>query len=348
MDKYDNTPDGRGDPSPVAHLIAAATSYLHNSEFSKVMDVTAQVLQIDPNCIKAYELRVLVECRIFDYSGLVSDCTELIRLRPDHAPAYIDRARAFIHFGQPEKAILDCTKALEFASDKIKLYQWRWISNETFESPPDSANAYAIRAQAYLHLGLVDEYHADWRRSFILSATPESIAEVDHLELVMNLLRRAQTLIDAGAYGMAVEACSAVLCDEPEHIEARRQRGIAYLGLGRFEESSHDLAKAWELKLERDRIGRSYVVTLEGSTGEKIYATFPETPQGRNEAIDSAQCLVADEKAQEELAHFVGQAGVVNVYHVKGTEVEKEDWIWIERDGDEPPAIVYGDISGLD
>ena len=348
MDKYDNTPDGRGDPSPVAHLIAAATSYLHDGEYSKVMDVTACALQIDPNCIKAYELRVLIDCLILDYSGLVSDCTELIRLRPDHALAYIDRARAFIHFGQPEKAILDCTKALEFASDSKNVHQWSPDSSETFESAPDSANAYATRAQAYLLLGLVDEFHADWHRGFILSATPERIAEFDHLEFVTNLLRRAQILIDAGEYGMAVEACSAVLCDEPEHIEARRQRGIAYQGLGRFEESSHDLAKAWELKLEHDRIGRSYVVTLEGSTGEKIYAAFPETPQGRNEAIDSAQCLVADEKAQEELAHFVGQAGVVNVYLVKGTEVEKEDWIWIERDGDEPPAIVYGDISGLD
>lgn len=324
MPSFDSTPDRSGNASSLSHLMTAAQSHLREGEYPSVLDVTARILQIDPDCIEAYQLRTLIHRLAHDWEQLVSDCTELIRLQPELASSYRDRAQALIEFGQPERAIVDCNRAIELA--------------------PYSSQAYFTRGHAFAKLQRVQESQADLRRSFLLTAAPESIAAIDRRELVATLLSRASKLIDSGEYGQAVEACSAILCDEPEHIEARQQRGIAYQRLGRFEESSLDLAEAWRLKEEHERVGRSYVVTLEGDGGEKIYGAFPETPQGRMEAESAAEGLVADQTTHEALSHLIGEVGVINIYHIEGTDVEKIDWIWITRE-DGPSPIVDIDLT---
>lgn len=344
-DDEENTLDDAGDASRVTHLLDSARRYFYEGQYPQVLSATALALQINPDCIEAVELRILVKKCMLDYAGLLADCTELIRLRPDQARPYIDRADAFIRLGQPERAILDCTRALEIAPDSAEVQSMAFDGAETLEAPSNSAMAYETRAHAYLLLGLVDEYHADLRKGFLLTANPETISKIDRRNLVTNLLSRAQSLMESGEYGQAVEACSAVLCDEPEHVRARWQRGIAYQRLGRFEESCHDLAKAWQLRRNRNRVGRSYVVTLQGSSGETNCAVFPSTSKGRCEALHHAERLAKEEQIQSQFAECVGQAFVVNVYHAVGNEIEKKDWIWIKREDDVPPKVVRVDIS---
>ena len=317
---YEDSLERSSKPSSATTLLSVAERHFKIGEYPQALAVTDQVLQMDPNCIATYNLRSLMHRLTGDWIGLVADFTHLIRLQPELASHYGDRASALIELNQLERAIVDCNRAIEL--DPLAHY------------------AYFSRGYALAKLGCKSEAVVELRKCMLLSAGPEFIDEIDRRDLESNLLRRAVKLIDAREYGQAIEACSAILCETPEHIEAMHHRGMAYLQLRRFEESSRDLAEAWRLKTQRDSVGRGYLVSMRGDRGEKIFGGFPDTPEGREEATDFAEQLAEDENAQKEQAAEVGETILVNIYRVEGMEVESVDWIWTQGDAGGPSLII--------
>ncbi len=47
-----------------------------------------------------------------NYQGAIASFSEVIRLRPDFAPAYCDRAAAYLKTGQAAEAVADCDVAI--------------------------------------------------------------------------------------------------------------------------------------------------------------------------------------------------------------------------------------------
>lgn len=280
----------------------------------------SRAVELDPDCAAAYELRVALRLPGQDWPALIADLTEIIRLRPGRADAFTQRAGGHNHVGQYERAVLDCNRAVEL--------------------DPLCGDAYFHRSYALLRLGREAESDADHRRWFLLHASPEQLEARDRRDLIVALLDRGGSALEAGRSEWAVQAYSAVLLEEPDHTEARLLRGRAYARLGRFEEASSDLLEAWRLKEERDRIGRGYLVAVGGSKGEKLWAAFPDSPVGRCDAIALAEDLVKDPAPVEKVRRWIGDFVQTKVYRLEGSEIEVVDYVWSEGQKARPKQAV--------
>lgn len=322
-------PAGETGNRPAA-LILCEEARRHARELRRDEAVAAvsRAVELDPDCLPAYELRLALRLEGQDWPALVADLTEVIRLRPGHADAYTQRARIYNLLGQFERAVLDCDKVLELDS----------LCDD----------AYALRGHALRKLGREAEADADHRCWFLLRASPEQLEARDGRDRIAALLDRGDRSMEAGRPEGAVQAYSAVLLDEPDHVEARLLRGRAYAVLGRFAEASNDLLEAWRLKEEHDRVGRGYLVAVQGSRREKLWAAFPDGPGGEGDAIALAEALAADPTPVEEFRPWIGEFERAKVYRLKGNEIEVVESAWLEETAAGPKQVVRLHYSAPD
>lgn len=315
--KPNQEPDGE---SATHQLCEEARQHLSANQYEKAMTKLTTAIKQDRDCSEAYDLRQYLYLVGQDWAAQVSDLTELIRLRPRNPIAYTQRAMAYTHLRQYERVILDCNKTLELDSA--------------------CADAYFHRGYALGMLGRAADARADSRRWLLLVSDPEQQAASDQTELIVSLLKRGDNSLQAGHPEDAVQAYSAVLLEDPDHIEARFLRGRTYAKLCRFEEASSDLLEAWRRKEEHDRIGRGYLVAIEGSKREQLWATFPDDFRGKCDAIALAQELITNPTPIEELRTWIGDFERTKIYQLEGHEIEVIDYIWSDEHKAHPKTVV--------
>jgi len=74
-----------------------------------------QAIELDPHSATAYNARGYVYLRLQSFANAIVEFTNAIRLRPDYANAYQNRAIARRHLGDPEGAAEDSRKAAALA-----------------------------------------------------------------------------------------------------------------------------------------------------------------------------------------------------------------------------------------
>ncbi len=317
-----------GEPSLADQLCDQARQLLRQGQQQEAVATVTRAIEQDRDSAEAYQLRKDLLFPSQDWEALLADLSEIVRLRPKDPTSYTERAMAYVQLGQFERAILDCNKAAELDST--------------------CADAYFHRGYALLRLGRVAEAEADRRRCLLLMADPEELEASDRTELIVTLLNRGDRSMELGHAEEAVQAYSAILLELPDHIEARALRGRAYAKLGRFEEATRDLLEAWRLKEEHDRTGRGYLVAVEGSKREQLWAAFPDGFRGKCDAITLAEDLVKDPAPLDEIRTRIGDFERTKIYRLEGEKIEVIDWVWSQEHKARPQRVVTLNNTGPD
>ena len=147
-------------------------------------------------------------------SEAVQHYSDIIRLRPDVALAYVYRADAYRIKGDYEKAINDCTTALRIDQTLADAFQKRGRVyyemeaypkaiadlNESIRLDPENSSSYQTRGAAFFGMGRYEDALADVNKT--LELAPNSIA---------NMMIRAQILVMSHRTKDYQQACAEIL-----------------------------------------------------------------------------------------------------------------------------------------
>ena len=160
-----------------------------------------------------------------DTSKAIEYLNEAIRLKPDYADAYIDRAVAYTKLGQNQLAIRDCDEAI-----RLK---------------PDYAVTYYNRGAIYYDLGQNQRAIKDFDTAIRL--------EPDHPVPYNN---RAIAYADLGQHKLAIRDYDTVIRLKPDDAKAYYNRGNAYADLEQYQRAVRDYDEA--IRLKPDDAGAYY------------------------------------------------------------------------------------------
>lgn len=115
-----------------------------DSKYAVALKDYSKAIELNPRYLEAYMGRAVVY--LLDKKGAlaIADYTRIIELRPD-GPSYYMRGNSYLEIGQPAKAIVDLTKAIQLDPT----YYW----------------SFKQRAKAYMQLGKYTLAQADERRA---------------------------------------------------------------------------------------------------------------------------------------------------------------------------------------
>jgi tetratricopeptide (TPR) repeat protein len=185
------------------------------------------------------------KCQSGDYDGGIADFNEAIRIEPNLARAYADRARAFYSKGDYEQAAEDCSKALAIDPTAAAGYVWRGAVRvqqgrvdegiadytEALRLAPDHANTWLCRGAALQSQNRFDEALGDYAAAIRLAPNDASA-----------YLYRGQTHLSRGQYEPAIADLTAALRLAPD-ADTHLGRGTAFYHVERYEEAVADYSQ---------------------------------------------------------------------------------------------------------
>jgi tetratricopeptide (TPR) repeat protein len=152
---------------------------------------------------------------------------EAIREKPNDARPYLERAWAFINFGQSARAIADYTQAIRIAPDNTEGYRLRgdeYLATRDYSRAlldfdvvvrlePNSFRGYDVRGLVYERMGYREKAIADYRKALSLDGRAayakdglERLSRIgpDPKVLAFTLFRRCMEHITSGDYERAL------------------------------------------------------------------------------------------------------------------------------------------------
>jgi tetratricopeptide (TPR) repeat protein len=279
----------RGDTSPafiqlqsaLANLLVAA------GKMTEAEALFRQGLEMQPN--SAVELwngwaDYLVSQH--KYTAAVDAYTEVIRQKPDDAPAWRKRGDAHLLLGQPEKALADENKSIELDPTNA----WAWQSralvymrsqqleralsdyNSAIGLNPDVAQFLLQRADCWTKLGEPDKAYEDranviaLREKNLQKATPDQQGSRSN-ELAWALATVAEPkLRDAKR---AVELAQKAVQLRPSDRARWNTLGVAHYRAGDFHEALAALEKSMQLGVDGDAVDWFFLAMAYWQLGDK-------------------------------------------------------------------------------
>ena len=176
-----------------------------------------QAIAIDPTDCRGYETRADVENRFNDGRDSVRDATESIQIKPT-APAYVERAYAYVTKGLYTNSVTDCNSALQLMPNLPVAYFVRGeaesLNHQLNEAIADETTALSIspHSSPYIVRGFAWYWKGDYRKAAqdFAAATTAPHRSAGNLNLLAwfyatcphDELRNAQKAVDC-----ASEAC---------------------------------------------------------------------------------------------------------------------------------------------
>lgn len=202
-------------------------SHYHLEEYDKAIEDCNKAIQINPNCFDAYNIRGLSydskgekggkgEC----YNNAITDFSMAIMKAQkvsDFVLAYSNRGLSYHHSGEYEKAINDCTWAIQIDSNCVE--------------------AYNIRGLSYDKKNESDEAIKNFEEA--INRKP------DYDRAVLN---RVYSYYNRKEYEKAREDCASVILRNPDSVVANNIMASIMLRLGLFNDALQYANKAVELK----------------------------------------------------------------------------------------------------
>ena len=149
----------------VASSIAAlylnrSLAYLQKSNYDAAFDDVNKALELKTTTpADAYVVRSTARAGKGDLKGAIADCNHALKLNPQHALAYNNRANDKLRLRQFDSALADCNKSIELNSA--------------------SPLPYYNRGYAYMNKGLAKKAIADWTKA--IQMQPSYRAELEPL-----------------------------------------------------------------------------------------------------------------------------------------------------------------------
>lgn len=152
--------------------------YTEMGDFRKALDDAEKAVKINPKEAAVYNNRGCIFIKSGDdINKAFNDFNKVIELDASYISAYINRANVYLKMKEPQKAISDCTKAIEISPDgNAEPYYNRGLAymnigettkalddyNRVIEIDPENAEAYAKRGLINSQSGNTQEAISDY------------------------------------------------------------------------------------------------------------------------------------------------------------------------------------------
>jgi len=224
-------------------IINRGIEFLKKGEYEKSKIEFAKVIEKSPDNFYAVFNRGLAYLYTEDYSAAVADFSDAIRIDDKHADAYNNRGLSFSFLGELEFAMLDFNYSLSL--------------------DPDSPETLINRGSAYISLGMLDSAEVDLSKAIKLEKdNPELYTQRGRLYQETNRYKeaisdytkaiemgikgskmyfnRGNCYFKLGEFHNAIKDLTIVINEDPDDLEARNNRAIAYKELNMLEEAEAD------------------------------------------------------------------------------------------------------------
>jgi Flp pilus assembly protein TadD len=172
---------------------------------------------LDPKDARAWHNRGTAYLRLGRPEKALADCSKAIELDPNYARAWVSRGEAYLGLGQPAKALADYSKAIDL--------------------DPKYVRAWQIRGLTHLNLGQGDKALADWSKA--LELDPKNAITWNNRGTAY--LRLGQTDKALADYSKAIEL-------DPKLASAWANRGNALFHQGKYAEAEPEYREALRLR----------------------------------------------------------------------------------------------------
>lgn len=230
---------------------------------------------------QAYEEHILAECSVAirlrpddaglylnradryasrgEYEKALGDLTEAIRIDPENAEAYCDRGSIRFLIGDFQRAITDFSAAIELCRNYAHAYRERGVARAE-AGDLDGAQIDLTRA---IRLDPKDD-EAYYERGLVRHKRGEFVRAMRDFSRAIQLYcrwaayycGRARSLKEMGEQDRALADCREAIRLDPDCVEAYRIRALLHTARGAMDEARQDQARADDLEDRNDQ-GRS-------------------------------------------------------------------------------------------
>ena len=218
------------DPKFVPAYALRANSFLKLKEYSKAFDDANALLKLDPSSPLGLYLRGAANNGLKNYDDAIKDCTAAINANPKMEKAYFWRAEAYQNAGQYQKSVDDFGQAISLQPDYRPALLGRAWSNYKLGKDEDALKdcLEAIKFHDADDLIALNKYIGEKATEADIVPEPEYLLGAQ----IEEDLKNALVLFDD------------VIKDKPGDPEALRDRGMAYMHLGKYSSAIKDFEAA--------------------------------------------------------------------------------------------------------
>jgi tetratricopeptide (TPR) repeat protein len=139
-------------PTVLEAYLVRSELYTEIGSFQEALDDAEKAIKINPKEAAAYNNRGCIHVKSGnDLNKALSDFNKAIELNSNFAAAYTSRANVYLKMREPQKAINDCTKAIDI-------------------SPDENIEPYYNRGLAYVNIGETEKAFADYDKVIALDS----------------------------------------------------------------------------------------------------------------------------------------------------------------------------------
>ena len=186
--------------------------------FSEAMEHYNEAIKLKPQFAEAYFNRAVANADLEKLEKAIGDYNQAIELRPKFVKAYVNRGNMRTRLGKLEEAVKDFDQALKLSSEH--------------------AEAYTNRGYTKTRLGRLEEAIEDYNKAIELKPDNETY------------INRGSAKVSLGYAEEGVKDFDKAIEINPKSAKAYYNRGLVKLAMGNLEESVKDFDKAIELDSE--------------------------------------------------------------------------------------------------
>ena len=228
-----------------------------------------RAIELEPDLAEAYNNRGAAHRAQGNLEAALADFMEATRLKDDLAVAQVNLAAVLLDLGRTEEAVTHLDRAFLLPLSEVEVasayyYYGRvhaaredWEAaidalSEAIELDSENADAYYIRGQAYLALGMVPSGLRDAQECRPGPACRRADNDFGNAvrvnpDFVDAYVARAHLRVIRGATAPAIRDYDEAIWREPDNPDYYQQRGMAYVRLGRKSEAVADFEHAIRL-----------------------------------------------------------------------------------------------------
>jgi len=250
-------------PGDSAAYLLRGENYLDEGMYPEALSDLNNAIKLDPQLLEAYAARASTHNKMKEFEKGLADANSALQIKSNSALGFLLRGTAYDGLKNYDKAISDCSAAINLNSSMPKAFYYRGFAYQNQgnyqKAVDDYTKALALqggfrpallgRAWSNFKLGQMDQAVADCGRA--VRFDPEMLEEYNKFRgekstdasIVPDpeFLNGAQINDDLKN---AITLYDDVLKKNPKDEEALRNRGLANMHLGKFEDGLKDFEAA--------------------------------------------------------------------------------------------------------